>query len=900
MKYPCHSVLTRLKAFRYKLNSLLAIAVSTIAMLLGACSGDSGEETQPVVEPPAGPFKFTLNIVSPELQSTILANASDGSEVDTRFYSHFNDGARENLLARQGDRIINLGSFDVTPLSTSGDVGRIEVDATGQLNAGQSFDLYVLGCSGRWDENGVYYRTLLTRDGSFGTWLKVSSSSLNERVNSQIAGTGEILFVINKSDAPIRFRHKGFDVTERWYYTQAEVSIDDGRIVTSENGNEVVSDENSVPVFTGQNAQAIYSTYVPSGKSIADAQLIAEINGVEVRSVNRISSDIVPQTGQSYAMFAVWDGQQLTMGDDENGQPVVHVCSGENSEDIQVIDVRDDGTIILSSSSSVKPQVGEIMVSGVTEVAPYGYLRKVESISEQGGQIVVRTSQASLNEVLPDCNAEVRLPLGEALPDESRTRADHDFDLLDFDREFNIFGKPGGVDQYGKERKESHITGNVKIGAKMGGTFLYESSWGIPQRIGIKLDGSLSVKVVIEAALKADWKNKMGDINLAPITVFIMGVPVCVRPAIQFNYAIKPKGKLYAKWKVLDIDAWKFDAHLIWNLEEDADGKNWDRGASSSSDLTQKKWYEYFTDMLNMEVGMSGEVVFAVWPEVRFKLYDQDNISLGIGISPYAKLSGELALQYQYDEGSWDDFELKDNISLAAGVNIPVNGKLEFKLPSWTPDWIMNRSFVHDGKIGGEVEDDIQILEVPIISGATLFPVFNSFNIYPEENVLTRDKVHVSSIRDHVALTVFGEFENDFGYCIALTKRNDDSLGGDGGSNGEGPGGGGGGSWSRTHSDVFTASGAGGGGGSAWGEKEWRFISLRDRYGGVGYRGAMELDIPTSELEPNATYEVRPYTEINVIGTKRVKIKRKGGKFTTGGSLEDGTGVIIDVPGEKF
>lgn len=869
---------------------IMALFLPMMFLLMQSCTSSNDGSPSDIL--PSEDLNFRFTLVSPKMESDVLASSQEGQGVDTRFYSYFNDGAKETVLAKQDGKYVNLGSFDVVKTSTYGEEGLLEIDAYGKLNPIRPYDLYLLGGAARWDDDGVYYRTTLNRNGIFSTWKKLSSTALTSRVDQCIAGTCEILFVINKSGSPILFKHRGFEATDKWYHTYAEVSIDNGQVVASEDGTEAISDEWAIPVFSENNATAIYSFYVPSGKPINEARLIAEINGKEVRSVNSISSDIQLQQNHSYAMFAVWDGEQLTMGDQE-GHPVVHVCSGEQEPDIVVSAVLDDGTIILSSSSKAQPQVGELMVSGVTEAAPYGFLVRVEEVVEQGGQVVVKTSPASLNEVLPDAKVEVPLPLGQAYQEEG-TRADHDFDLLDFDKKFNLFGKPGGTDQYGNKQKESIITGDVSIAAKIGGTFLYESSWGIPERIGIKLDGSLSVKVVVEAALKTDFKDKLGEINAAPITILIMGVPVAITPQIKFNYAIKPKGKLYAKWKVLDIDAWKFDAHLIWNLEEDVDGKNWDYGASSSSDLTQKKWYEYFTDMLNIEVGMSGEVEFAVWPEVRFLLYNQENISLGIGVSPYAKLSGELALQYQYDEGSWDDFELKDQISLSLGVNIPVGGKLEFNLPSWTPNWIKERSFVHDGKIGGTIEEDIQIVEFPLFSAATLFPAFRSFNIYPEEDALKRDKVHVSSIKDNV-LSIFDELESDFGYCIALVERNNPEGNG---SVGGGAGGGGGSSWDN--GNGFAGGGGGGGGGSSWDEKTWRFVSLYDRYTSSGtYHGAMEYDIPTSELEPNATYEVRPYTEINV-GFTRVKVKRKGGKFKTGGSLDDGIGIITDVPGTDF
>lgn len=830
-------------------------------LILGACSKGSDEPNQ---EPTPGPtptkLNFTLTIVSPEMESTLLASSTDGSQVDTKFYSHFNDGGTKRVLAKQNGKIVDLGSYDVTLLSTSGEEGRIEVDATDKLSADNPYDLYIIGGSYRWDNGDVYYRKAMSRKDIVATWLKLSSSSIPQKAKDNLAGTGEILFVINKSGAPIKFKHKGFDAANKWYYNYAEVSLDNGSVVKSEDG-EAESDEKEIPVFTGENAEYFYSTYVPNGNLINDAQLIAEIDGKEVRSSNRISSNITIQTNHSYAMFAVWDGEKLLLGDGE-GDPVVIVCSDEAGSGIIVDEVKSDGTVILSASSTTIPKEGEIIVSSITDAAPRGFLYRVEKVQQSGGKIIIKTSPAYLNEVLKDAHVEQPLIFREsthtarahqkaaynsqAYVNGATSRSEDN--LFKWKNKYTIFDVPGGtISILGNEMKE-YVKGEVSLGLNLGGSFIWDSDGFIPNRCGFTLNGSVSVSVTIEAGIKSKYEKKLVDIDLEPIVFPVGVVPVVIFPEIQWKYGIKTAGgKIYAKWKPIDIDMCGFDVHVFWNKEADANDSNWDCGASTTSDFSDWSWKSFFQDMLNLEVGLEGEVKFSVWPELIFKLYNMENVALSTTIEPYAKLKGELAVKWKANDWNWDDFELKDNLSLSLGLENSYKGKLEFN--------------IFGEPIGGELSSEITLFNNPLIEGATLMPVFNDFQIYPKDNAINREYVNVSAKKGAVLLTLFYDREDDYGFCISQVKKdlNGKEL-----------------------------------------PREWKFYSLKSKYEGSSYgldrELKIELDIPTSSLQRAATYEIRPYTVIKM-GGKQYVFKRKGGKFYTGGGTGDGGVTIIDVPG---
>lgn len=835
------------KTIKFGKRHSLWLFLPLLLILLSACSKET-DGSEP--DPTNVPVKFSLDIVSPEMGSTVLASIAGGDDIDTRFYSRMNEGTSRTVLIKQEGKIINLGSCPVSISNTAGTEARIEVDGTDKVEANKPYDVYVLGCGARWEDGEVFYKGEMSRGSGFYTWTKFSSAYRPTKATMNICGTGELLFVINKSGAPIKFRHKGFSASEKWYYKYAEVSTSSGKVVNSEDG-EVESEARDVPVFTGNNARSITSVYVPNGKKIQDAQLIAEINGVEVRSTNRISSDVTLQTNQSYAMFAVWDGEKLMLGD-ADGDPVVVVCSGDAASGIIVNEVRRDGTVILSASSTTIPKEGEIIVSGVTAAAPRGFLYHVESVQQSGGQVIIKTSPAYLNEVLKDAHVEEPLSFREAttrggsIPSRSI-----DFNLFDWKGKFTLTDKPGGTVSFGGLEFEEYVKGEVSVGIKMGGTFIWDSSGFLPDRCGIMLDGSLSASVSVEVGLKSKFEKKFTEVKLEPIVIVIAGIPVVISPNIVWKYGISTaESKIYAKWKPVDIDAWGFDARVIWHRDDDAYGSNWDYGAETTSDFADWSWKGFFNDMLNFEAGLEGEVKFAVWPELNFQLYDLDNVALSAGIQPYAKVKGELAVKWKANDWNWDDFELKDNLSLSVGLDVPLEGKVEF-------------SFFGE-KLGGTLSESLTILDNPLIEGATLMPVFNDFRIYPEEDAWKHEFVNVSADKGAVLMTLFADMEDDYGFCISEVKKDISGF--------EYP-------------------------------REWTFYSLKEKYAGVSYgldrQMKIELDIPTANLKRAATYEIRPYTVIKV-GNGTFVFKRKGGKFNTGGGTGEGGGTVTDVPGEDL
>ena len=154
--------------FKSGKTSFILQIFSAMLFILVACSKGSDE---PDPEPTPGPtptkLSFALTIVSPEIESTLLESSVDGSQVDTKFYSHYNEGVTKRILAKQNGKIVDLGSYDATLLSSSGKECRIEVDATDKLSTSNPLELYIIGGSYRWEDGNVYYKKNMSRKGVY-------------------------------------------------------------------------------------------------------------------------------------------------------------------------------------------------------------------------------------------------------------------------------------------------------------------------------------------------------------------------------------------------------------------------------------------------------------------------------------------------------------------------------------------------------------------------------------------------------------------------------------------------------------------------------------------------------------------------------------------------------------
>jgi len=339
-------------------NKLVFYLFFTI-LLLSSCSKKNDDPEPSSVD---GSLEIQLMMTTPSLQANVIVPSKEAESLPTLFNAVWNSGGKLHMMAKQNGKLIDLGIHSVAILNENRTNLGLNLDVSDKLSSKDSYTLYGIGTAYTIISNELYYHANLTRGGSFGLWFKSQGDRLIE-TSLKVSGTCEMLYIINKTNNPIKFVHKGFDAEKKWYYTKAEVSMENGQLHNALEGEEVISEEKVIPVFDGKTLSHITSVYIPNGNKIQNAQLIAEIDGKEVRSENRISSDITLQTNHAYGIFAVWDGEKLTLGDDGN-DCVIEIPTGSDLtiNDIKIIG--DGENLNVGTDGSYKTESCNLMAIG--------------------------------------------------------------------------------------------------------------------------------------------------------------------------------------------------------------------------------------------------------------------------------------------------------------------------------------------------------------------------------------------------------------------------------------------------------------------------------------------------------------------------------------------------------
>ena len=539
--------------------------------IMVACSKDKDDDQQTETS-----LKTSLVLINPSMQINLLALSSEGRDVDTQFKSYTSQSNPSfTVWAKQNGTLFYFDDIEGALMSGSNTKTTLNLDLSKKISPTKPYDIYVFSCGWHRVENELFFKNNLTRGGGFWTYAKVSNPDASTEVTKRIAGTCEVLFIINKSGKPIKFKHKGFEAEKKWYYTKAEASVDDGHVIEAEQGDEVFSDEYEVSVFENNIAYKLNSYYIPNGQKIHNARLIAEIDGKEVRSENMISSDITLQLNHCYGMFAIWDGEKLMLGD-ENGEPVIIDLSDSEQSGVDVISISNDGTLTIETTEEKVPQVGDILCSGPTEFAPYGYLFKVTKVNSLDGpaltrgdsgdksKFIIEVISSAITSAIKNFHGNFRFPINLNDVKINNVMTEEGVNLTSSGDYQTIWQLPKKKITYGN----ISFTPNVKIKPKSLVIYLEVGEMEI-KKFGADFDADFEASVQIDANFKGTAVDKtypIYDVFLEPITIMIGYVPVVLTPYFMVYLTIKVDGSAQLSWVPVSC---AYDVHLggFYNTE---------------------------------------------------------------------------------------------------------------------------------------------------------------------------------------------------------------------------------------------------------------------------------------------------------------------------------------------
>lgn len=841
----------------------LAFILLLTMLVISSCSksdDDAGASSSGV----NGSVKMMIVASSPNMVCEVIAASQDGSEIETQYSTKWTDNATCEVWAKQSGELVYLGKQDVAFTSSDKKKGTVNIDGTGKLDASKPYEIIGLGCSWRRDGNELFYRTNLYRGDTFGLYFKTVSGQWSVETSSRVAGTAEILYVINKTDKPIKFRHRGFDAEKKWYYTHAEVSIDKGTIVNTEQEGDAVSEEGKVAVFTGKNAFKVYSYYIPNGNKIQNAQLIAEIDGKEVRSENRISSDITLQTDHAYGIFAVWDGKRLTLGDGGD-EPVIHITSDASDADFTVVDVGTDETMTIKTTRGNMPKVGDILASGPTEKAPYGFLCRVDAVEEittragdadaDGVTAKIKKGLAYLDDVLPDVHLSKTVNIDDLVTDYAEDMEGNRLRMLNDDEyrwKFPEIKIPiyKWTNNDGKEAKETDY-GMTKFDFRLNFmmdpkelTFFLDIDNAILGKWGVTYNFTSRVTLDADLAITYNFLNfkdrTLCSHVLKPIVIPASTVPIVITPKAELKFTASVEAALKTSVRLFD---WKTrtDATMYYRFSN----------PNIPFFKLEKKESDnrfFIMDSPDMSIELGGNIDFTVHPVISFGVYGSnlvDNLGGGVRFEDRLQLNAGFKLGYteKADEimSGYDGYEVTDEASMEIGNVGEANVYLSYFNPLKRKTDEVSKAFYENDDLNWKGKLNL------------FYAGFKKV-----EAQLTKTGYITFTATKTNSLLPFTE--TDCGFCYAKESVS----------------------------------------GHRWIPLSVNYMTVNPKYRNnpkMLESSSVKYDLPFKDLEPNTTYTVRPYVVADII-TKEILILRGPAiRFKTDNKGQVNNTSIEDIPG---
>ena len=242
------------------------------------------------------------------------------------------EGDKIHVIVSKGNNIVDIGSVPVHDISSDGKSCVFQYAIPDDFDPfGEGFELlcFTDNCNPKIKDGDIYYNATLTRMPisqfkaplMFDTYVKEDNSFGAFRHY----GTYEIMHVTNNTDKAISFQLSDYSVPT-WWYKKGGFSIrqwDNSYIVDFSYEEKSMSPPVTIPAH---GTDMVVSWYIPNGKTIDNAQIVANIDGQYVYSANTLSSKVTLCTGIAYHIYATWDGKELRFGKgDINEQKIIKV-----------------------------------------------------------------------------------------------------------------------------------------------------------------------------------------------------------------------------------------------------------------------------------------------------------------------------------------------------------------------------------------------------------------------------------------------------------------------------------------------------------------------------------------------------------------------------------------------
>ncbi|MCB9075004.1 MAG: fibrobacter succinogenes major paralogous domain-containing protein [Chitinophagales bacterium] len=319
-----------------------------------------------------------------------------------------------------------------------------------------------------------------------------------------------------------------------------------------------------------------------------------------------------------------------------------NVFEVDKQTDQKLMELKDDEIVFNGNTAQLDSvKVGSIIISGTTENAPDGYLRKVTGIEKNGSEYVFATEEAALTEAFENLDIDYTYTFSDA-DSNKRTEA------------FEIKIPTPNVILYDADANHSTVYDQLKFN----GNIVIKPSIDIKIRIrNFKLEYAL---VGGKMGYETDLSTNFGG-NVASFTksmklyeqimgaFTIPGTPIVVTPTISVN--LGAKGNISAELSYLQSSTGNAGAYLQY-----INGA-WSTG--SVKEMETETSFSGFSGNASMETYLS--------PAINLKFYGSDWAKGSVFIKAYATI-GAQAIPYK-------PCELKAGVSGGAEANLAFFGR---------------------------------------------------------------------------------------------------------------------------------------------------------------------------------------------------------------------------------
>lgn len=864
----------------HRLAQLLLLAL--LLPLVAACSPDdsgtpTGDDPTPVIDAAIYNPDATFSVSFTPKSLTPIYDVEEEYKLSTRQLAYQVSGkpetAHEYVYVVQGGQMTERG---VCAGAVSNDYHTIDLkyNTDQAVNTSQTLDLVATNVKLTY-RNGQFYAParLKRQGGADWVWRGSGKGARVTATTDEFVGVGERCYVVNKTDRPITFRHKGFEAKELWYYDHAELGLDDhtvsGGVAVTTDSCSAVSE---VLCFADNKWRTVDSFYPPTGAKISDATLVAEVDGQEVRTVNTLSSDLTLETGHVYAYVVVWDGQTLRF--DDGLKPLPIDLSDPATSGVELQQLTDENHVMVRATEKTVPRPGDIIFTAPCDEFPYGFVSRVASVIKVQAPPAATPTRSALGDWVDDKLVEWYLL------------------EIKVDRFFDLFEQ--GIDQWfwinPDEVTVSEVTdeeGNVLTTTSEAGlhsfkhTFTFDkdgnASLTLTPEVGFRItrlgvylksqedllmnagfDCAIEpfVKLTAEVKKELKYKPKRKKINVEfnPITFMVGPVPVVITPLLQFYVDLELSGKVYMKFTPFNVKTY---AHT---------GFMFDRARLEMQHLPGMKKYVEFGGFdnypeldLDYQVGIAGKAEITPGIDFSVGFYGNNLIGRvdppeGVEEAAWLKWAKSTFVEDICSFETYVDFTNK----VDADLNIRFNAGL-FNDKCQLTNEVVGHALIH--LFGWDPEGKTEPWTPFDYSGCSSL-LFSDF-VKTKLNFDTQSLV-VSAEKQAPYCQYFGYDELGFGYNL------------------------------RRHDEASAIPGQPS-------NDDGRYYDLTKRYEApremLSY--PIECHIPKADLVPGTKYDLHPYVRVRFLGQEYV-LRRPATTFTynLNGTITPVS--LDDVPGQDL